>query len=129
MHGRIDMMRILLDAGARINVVTRTKGVTPLHLACQNQWIQGAKLLLESGDCDPDIQDSGGNTALHCASFTGNSRLVELILKHGPVLDIRNSSGKTPLDEAEEMMSLAVVNLLRDDKPSISLPWEEKKET
>jgi ankyrin repeat protein len=129
MHGCIDMVRLLLDAGAWVNVVTRRKGVTPLHLACQNQWSQAAKLLLESGDCDLDIQDSGGNTALHYASFTGNSRLVELILKHSPVLDIRNSSGKTPLDEAKEKMSLTVVRLLRGKKLSVSLPWEEKKDT
>jgi ankyrin repeat protein len=81
MHGHVDMMRVLLDAGAEINVTTRTKGVTPLHLACQNQCIQAAKLLLESGGCSPDIQDSKGNTALHFANATGNSRLVELILK------------------------------------------------
>jgi ankyrin repeat protein len=128
MHGHVDMMRLLLDAGAGINVVTRTKGMTPLHLACQNQWIQAAKLLLESGDCNPDIQDSGGNTALHCATSTGNSKLVEMILKHSPVQDIRNSSGKTPLEEAEEKMLLAVVRLLRDENSSISLPWDENKE-
>jgi hypothetical protein len=128
MHGHTDMLRLLLDGGAQINAVTRTRGATPLHLACQNQQIQAAKLLLQSGECDQDIQDSRGNTALHYASFTGNSRLVELILKHNPILDLRNFSGKTPLDEAEEKMALTVVHLLRGEKTSISLPWEKKKE-
>jgi ankyrin repeat protein len=128
MHGHTEILRLLLDAGARVNVVTKTRGVTPLHLACQNQQTQAAKFLLQSGDCDPDIQDSGGNTALHYACFTGNSRLVELILKHSPVLDLRNSSGKTPLDEAEEKMALTVIRLLRGRKISTSLPWEEKEE-
>lgn len=126
MHGRTDMVRLLLDAGAQINVVTKTRCATPLHLACQNQQIQAAKLLLQSGDCDPNIQDSRGKTALHYASFTGNSTLVELILKHSSVLDLKNSSGKTPLDEAEEKMALTVVHL-RGGKTSISFAWEEKK--
>jgi ankyrin repeat protein len=122
------MVRLLLDAGAWINVVTRTRGLTPLHLACHNQCTEVAKLLLQSGDCDLDIPDSRGNTALHYASVTGNARLVELILKHSPILDLKNSSGKTPLDEAEEKMALTVVRLLRGGKTSTSLPWEEKQE-
>lgn len=128
MHGHTDMLRLLLDAGAQINAVTRTRGVTPLHLACQNQQTQATKLLLQCGKCNPNIQDSRGNTALHYASFTRDPRLVELILKHSPVLDLRNSSGKTPLDEAEEKMALAVVHLLRGEKTSISLPREKYKD-
>jgi ankyrin repeat protein len=65
---------------------------------------------------------------LHYASVTGNSRLVELILKHGPILNLKNSSGKTPLDEAEEKMALTVARLLRGGKTSTSLPWEENQE-
>jgi ankyrin repeat protein len=126
MHGRLDMVRLLLDAGAWINVVTRTRSVTPLHLACQNRCTEAAKLLLQSGDCDLDIQDSGGNTALHYASVTGNARLVELILKHSPILDLKNSNGRTPLDEAEEKMALTVVRLLRGGRTSTFLPWEER---
>ncbi|XP_069685178.1 ankyrin repeat domain-containing protein 27-like [Periplaneta americana] len=129
MHGRTDVVRLLLDAGAQINVVTRTRGVTPLHLACQNQRFQAAKLILETGNCDLDIQDSGGNTALHYASFTGNARLVDLILKYGPLLDLKNSNGKTPLNEAEEKMALSVVRLLRGGKTNSLLPWEKTEET
>lgn len=128
LHGHTDMVRVLLDAGAWINVVTRTRGLTPLHLACHNQFTEVVKLLLQSGDCDLDIPDSMGNTALHYASITGNARLVEMILKHSPILDPKNSSGKTPLDEAEEKMALTVVRLLRGGKTSMSLPWEENQE-
>ncbi|GFG32780.1 hypothetical protein Cfor_06303 [Coptotermes formosanus] len=128
MHGHTDMVRLLLDAGAWINVMTKTRGLTALHLACQNQCTETAKLLLQCGDCDIDIQDLVGNSALHYASVTGNARLVELILKHSPVADLKNSSGKTPLDEAEEKMALTVVRLLRGGKTSPSLPWREKKE-
>lgn len=127
MHGHTDIVRLLLDAGAWINVVTRAKGLTPLHLACHNQCTEVAKLLLQSGDCDLDIPDSRGNTALHYASVTRNARLVELIIKHGPILDLKNSSGRTPLDEAEENMAFTVVRLLRGGKASTSLPWEEKQ--
>ncbi|PSN49741.1 hypothetical protein C0J52_08481 [Blattella germanica] len=128
MHGRTDIVRLLLDAGAHVNVVTRTKGVTPLHLACQNQNILVVKLLLQSGDCNVDIQDASGNTALHYASFTSNYRLVELILKYGPIIDLKNSNGKTPLNEAEEKLALSVVRLLKGGKTALQLPWEEGKD-
>ncbi|KAJ9574850.1 hypothetical protein L9F63_007975 [Diploptera punctata] len=125
MHGRADMARFLLDGGAYVNFVTRTRGMTPLHLACQNERLTVVKILLQSRDCDVDIQDSRGNTALHYACYTNNARLVELLLKCSPVLDIKNSDGKTPLDEAEEKLALSIVRLLKADKVTPILPWEE----
>ncbi|CAG2059541.1 unnamed protein product [Timema podura] len=115
MHGRTEMVRLLLDANAHPNVTTRTKGATPLHLACQNQRSQVVRLLLQSGNCDIDLVDTRGNTALHYCCFTGNARLVELVLKFGPRLNIKNMDGKSPVEEAEEKMYLTIVRLLKGD--------------
>ena len=39
-----------------------------------------------------------GNTALHIASFFANAELVELLLRTGASVSIKNSRGETPLD-------------------------------
>lgn len=117
MHGRADLIQILLDAGANINLQTKTKKTTALHIACQNQRLSVVQLLLQH-EANPNVQDSRGNTALHYACFTGNTRIVDLIMKDGSNvrLDLKNESGKTALQEAEEKMSLGLIRLLRGEK-------------
>lgn len=116
MHGQTDMMRLLLDAGAYPNVKTRQKGYTPLHLACQHQRVAAARILLQTGECSLNLQDMRGNSALHYACFSGNAKLVELLVKEGAVVDLRNAEGKRPVDDAEEKMSLSVIRLLKIGK-------------
>lgn len=45
-------------------------GVTPLHGAAMNGHSEVVNCLLAAG-CDPDIQNSNGNTALHLAASKG----------------------------------------------------------
>lgn len=116
MNGQADMMRLLLDSGAYPNVRTRQKGLTPLHLACQHQRVAAARILTQTGECNLDLQDLRGNTALHHACFAGNAKLVELMVKEGATVDVRNSEGKRPVDDAEEKMSLSVIRLLKIGK-------------
>lgn len=118
-HGCLDLTQLLVKNGALVDVQTRTKLVTPLMLACQQQRIQIAKFLLESG-CRVNLQDGKGNSALHYACLQSNRRLVQMILQYGPKLSLRNRSGRTALHEAESKMALGIVNLLRDvDQKSV----------
>ena len=55
--GNVAVARVLLDAGASINVANQF-GATPLHFAAQNKRVEMAKLLLEYG---ADTQARGGN--------------------------------------------------------------------
>ncbi|XP_063240434.1 ankyrin repeat domain-containing protein 27 [Bacillus rossius redtenbacheri] len=108
-HGRADLVRLLLERGARADAVTRARRASPLHLACQHQQLRAARLLLQAG-CSVDLADARGNTALH---YCSDARLVRLLLAFRPRLDAANAEGRTPLQQAEERMSLAVVALLR----------------
>lgn len=119
MNGQSDMMRLLLDAGAYPNVRTRQKGYTPLHLASQHQRVAAARILTQSGECNLNLQDLRGNSALHHACFSGNAKIVELLVKEGAIVDLRNAEGKRPVDDAEEKMSLGVVRLLKIGKTSV----------
>lgn len=111
--GRAELVKLLLGACADINVCA-SNGMTPLHLACLNQRNRVATVLLDTGKCSVDAKDNFGNTPLHYSCQTSNSKLVSVFLKHKPRVDIRNNDGKTPLDEAKEVLSLTVVQLLTE---------------
>lgn len=55
-HGRIDMVQMLLDSGADINIQDED-GSTALMCAAEHNHIQIVKLLLAQPDCDLTITD------------------------------------------------------------------------
>ena len=44
------------------------------------------------------MTNNDGNTALHLASFFAHADLVELLLKHGASVRVKNKRGETPVD-------------------------------
>jgi ankyrin repeat protein len=68
--GSIDVARLLLDAGADVNQVTRY-GWSPLLAATQNRNYQLAKFLIERG-ADVNIANKGGWTPLYLATDNRN---------------------------------------------------------
>lgn len=55
-HGNIDMVQMLLDAGADINIQDED-GSTALMCAAEHGRIDIVKLLLAQSECDSCIQD------------------------------------------------------------------------
>lgn len=79
------------------------RGNTPLLLACGSGhgFTTGVKLLLDSGASVSDT-DSAGNFSIHVALANNNDsaskELSQVILKKDPtLLNVKNSSGQTPL--------------------------------
>lgn len=106
--GRVEMVQLLLDAGANVNAMTKSESRTPLHLACLNNHIEAAKLLFNCGTCDLDAKDHNGDTSLHLATVAGNVKLVNLLVRYGANTNIRNAQNKSPLRQVEEL-KLSVV--------------------
>lgn len=106
--GRVEMVQLLLDAGANVNAMTKSEGRTPLHLACLNDRVDAAKLLLNCGTCDLDAKDHNGDTSLHLATVAGNVKLVGLLVRYGANTNARNVQNKSPLRQLEEL-KLSVV--------------------
>ncbi|XP_039306085.1 ankyrin repeat domain-containing protein 27 isoform X2 [Solenopsis invicta] len=104
---RTKMVQLLLDAGANVNVVTKLESRTPLHLACLNDRVDSARLLLNCATCDVDAKDRDGNTPLHLATVAGNIKSVGLLVRYGACTGVRNLQNKTPLQQAEEKLSIA----------------------
>ena len=56
-------------------------------------------MLLEGG-ADVNAATARGNTALHAATRRGWTEIIELLVEHGAMLEVRNARGQTPLDLA-----------------------------
>jgi uncharacterized protein len=94
-HGRVGVVRWLLDKGAAINA--RAVGeFTALCLASQQGRLPVVRLLLERG-ADPTIAGYWGATPLIEAAPHGHLEIVRLILGH--------SSGKTTLNPHDHSSS------------------------
>ncbi|XP_034936116.1 ankyrin repeat domain-containing protein 27-like [Chelonus insularis] len=104
-NGLVDLVEILLDAGANVNVCTNNENRTPLHFACSNSRIKVVKLLLNCCTININVKDFVGNTPLHLAAKNGDSHVVELLLRHGADVNSRNFKGSTALDQIQENLS------------------------
>lgn len=71
-------------------------GWTPLVWACEHGHLEVASYLIASG-ADPFLRDVEHNEALHWASFSGSSAVVQLLLDEGGNIDTVNAHGETPL--------------------------------
>ena len=98
--GDVDSARVLLDAGARINLETRQTRITPLMAAALRGHTQTVRLLCSRG---ADVHASGGDltfgaTALHLGAQGGHAAVLKVLLAHGADPNARLAQqGATPL--------------------------------
>ncbi|MHB1458026.1 MAG: Imm53 family immunity protein [Armatimonadota bacterium] len=128
----IDVVRLLLDAGADSNVID-DKGISPLYLTCEQGYTDIAGLLIEVG-ADIDQRDHegispveiaintrhvdiaeflikkgcevfvkrGGFGLMHASASIGNVKLGRILIDKGVPLDDAGNSGRTPLHLAAQ---------------------------
>ena len=56
-HGRTDMVRLLLEEGADVNLQD-DDGSTALMCACEHGHTDIVRIMLSNPDCDPSITDN-----------------------------------------------------------------------
>jgi ankyrin repeat protein len=82
---RLDVCRMLLDAGADPNRVDAGGGL-PLLRAAHSGRLEVCRMLLDAG-ADPNRADAGGGMPLLWAAYAGHRAVVELLLDRGANVD------------------------------------------
>src|SRR6185295_16445379 len=102
-RGDINIVNTLLKAGADL-ILARPEldlnaqganGVTALMLYVWREREDVVPQLLDRG-AKLDLQDSGGDTALHGAAHRGNAKITEILLAKGANPNVKNKAGGTP---------------------------------
>jgi len=99
--GKADVARILLEAGARVDVYTQNAFANqPLHAAAAGRHVEVCRILLAAG-ADVNATQHGGYTPLHEAAQAGDVELAELFLSAGADPLARSDDDRTPAETAD----------------------------
>jgi ankyrin repeat protein len=110
--GYLDIVDILLVAGADANLHD-DKAITPLEAACRQGHEQVALLLLDAG-ADVQRVNHYGGSPLHAACVFGYGLdIIRRLLLMGAVVNLRDTTGRTPLFYAG-IKGYRVIKLLLD---------------
>ncbi|MDX1392739.1 MAG: ankyrin repeat domain-containing protein [Gemmatimonadota bacterium] len=97
MSGSVEMVDVLLYAGANTEATTRLGAYTPLHLASRYGQADAVAALLEGG-AKADASSTTGSRPLHFAAASGVAEAVATLIDHGASIDAAEAAnGQTPL--------------------------------
>ncbi|XP_071800214.1 uncharacterized protein [Asterias amurensis] len=77
-HGRLDMVKLLLDAGTDVNIQDED-GSTALMCASEHGHQEIVKVLLAHPQCDPALLDNDGSSAFSIAMEAGHKNIGVLL--------------------------------------------------
>ncbi len=100
--GRIDIARILIDAGANLDLQD-DNGETPLHWAARHNKMKFTQFLLDMG-ANPDIQDKKGWTPLHLALWNNRLKIARMLIGAGARTDIQDNEGRLPYELTDSQL-------------------------
>ena len=94
-----DVARVLLAAGATVDVVSGPTRGTPLHQAARRGYFSVAQALLDHG-ASIEARDAKRETPLRRAVNCRQIEIVRLLVRHGADPHAADRRGVTPLDMA-----------------------------
>ncbi len=97
-NGNPELVQVLIEVGANLELTTRIGAYTPLHLASKEGNAEAIRYLLNAG-ADPAARTaSGGATALHFAASADSPEGVALLIDSGADPNVGEDQwGQTPL--------------------------------
>ncbi|KAI7866911.1 uncharacterized protein EV154DRAFT_540982 [Mucor mucedo] len=125
MNGNVGLVKFALDHGAAIDSVVN--GYMPLQLACISEnHIAVVQYLIDRGadvnaqrwskkhvvDKSQAVAGATGSTALHVACANGCTKIVDLLLRNGAKIHVKDKYGSRPIDVAAAKHHVEIVKLL-----------------
>lgn len=110
-HGKVDVVRILIRAGADLNFQENLNGETALMMAARDDRLEIVEMLSEAGS-NINHQNLSGHTALMKAAGDGKIEVIRMLIRFGANMDVQNKLGMTALMIAICFNKLEVVRLL-----------------
>src|ERR1700722_5896991 len=108
----LEMVQLLLNAGANVKAETRLGAVTPLFMACKNGNASIVEALLKAG-ASASAPDAHGTTPLMMAAAAGGAEAVKVLLEHGADANAKETShGQTALMFAAAFNRDAAIKVL-----------------
>lgn len=113
--GNSEIVQLLLDAGADINVLTRFHPKKQaVHLAAANGHLQVLNILFDEG-ADVNAISSRGATALHEAVVSNSDDVARYLIQMGADVNLASEDkGYTPLHQAVRLNFPEMASLLLD---------------
>jgi ankyrin repeat protein len=123
----LEMVKLLLAAGANPQATTREGAITPLLMACQNGNVTIIEALLKAG-ADVNAVKSNGTTPLMMAAASGSASAVETLLAHGANVNAKElAHGQTALMFAAALNRAAVIKILMANGADASVATNVRK--
>ena len=113
--GRLDLVQLLLQAGAHINGLETGHGCAVLMFAAQTGRLDLVQFLLDAGaEVDGSPDHDRPRTALQAAARIGNIKVVRLLLSYGAGVNVPGGEceGRTALESAAHSGSVDITQLL-----------------
>lgn len=120
--GHVEIVRALLNAGAKETINDYLMAATPAHKACYAGQPEALKVLLELAP-DIDLTAQGpynGYTALHDSCWHGHIENVKILLDHGVPLDQKSHQGETPAQFARTLGYKEIANLIEEKQEFVN---------
>ena len=124
--GNIDGVKKFIEEGINVNI--SRNGVTPLMIAASKGLVEIAEVIIQAG---ANVNESGdeGWTALHKAALDQkDAAICDLLMASGINVDLKDKSGKTALQLAEEKGHRDVALCIKKHQAALgadALEWEQ----
>ncbi len=127
LFGNVDVIALLLDRGATLELKSLASGGTALHYAVMHKKLEAARLLIKR-KANIEARDAMGETPLIHAAYNSDPAMVQLLVDSGAAINVRSLSNVmvTPLVHAatepnflNKKDNLAIFNILLSAKGDI----------
>ena len=120
----VEIARMLIDAGADLDIQDTWGSDTPLHDAAFFGRVEIARMLIDA-KADLDVQDNDGRTPLHRAAGREEVEIAQMLIDAGADVNVQDEWGKTSLHVAAYKEELKIARMLIDAGANVDVQDED----